>query len=130
MNSDAEQANSQMVEEGIDGMGDGDEGTGGSRASPLPSPGQFGAEVQAAQAAAVEMEEEARAHAGQPALAFCHCLFHTVLFAGMQIISISSNLSVGLYLGTGNSKADWFVRAGHFKRLYILPLHCRDAKQD
>lgn len=104
MNSDAEQANSEMVEEGIEGMGDGDERTGGSRASPLPSPGQFGAEVQAAQAAAVEMEEEARAHAGQPALTLRHCFIHRMLFAGMQIISIS--LSIDMHVETRTSQVD------------------------
>ncbi|DBA73228.1 TPA: hypothetical protein ACH3X1_011294 [Trebouxia sp. C0004] len=68
MLSTAQKANSQQEQEGEEGMGDGDEGPLAALAAeglPLPAPGQFAAEVQAAQAAAAEMEEEARVHAGE-----------------------------------------------------------------
>lgn len=67
MHSAAQQANQQEQEDG-EGIGDGDEEPLTALAAeglPLAALGQFDAEVQAAQAAAAEMEEEARAHAGE-----------------------------------------------------------------
>ncbi len=55
---------SNAQEEDMEGMGDGDEGGGVSEGVTLPTPAQLDAEIQSAQAAAAEMEEEEQGRAG------------------------------------------------------------------